>query len=133
MKFEVLLASDFDFDPVNDKVVVKGLDVTRTDSWRSEGVEMRVGSRAPKSGPMEGITRLVGFTSLPKSISEKKVPYKYMVVKSNSKKSYEELRPEGTYYGVWNRILLIPSNFNAESFLQLDDAILGEDSQRKRL
>ena len=135
VRFEVLLARDFDFNPLKDRVVIRGLDVTKTDRWSSEGVEMRVGSKAPKSGPMEGITRLVGFTTLPKTVSGLIIPYKYQLVqRSPDKNLWENLKPDGYVYNhAWNRVLAIPTEFNGEFFNQLDDAILGEGSQRSRL
>ena len=130
VRFQVLLAADYGFNPEKDKVFIRGLDVTAKDSWMENGVEMHVQRKAPKGpGPMSGITRMVGFAALPKKTIGEKISYKYFVVKED-KGIYEDLFPENVHYGIWNRILYIPYNINTEFFDQVDDAIVMKNTHR---
>ena len=129
-KFQVLLAEEYGFNPAKDNVFIKGLDVTKSDSWKARGVQMKVQKKAPKSGPMKGVTWLVGFTTLPKACMGKKVAYKYFIEKED-KGLFEELRPEGPYHGIWNRVLSVPHNFKNEFYDQFDDAIVMRNFDRR--
>ena len=129
VRFQVLLASDYGFNSEKDKVFIRGLDVREKDPWKGDGVRMQVERKAPKSGQMSGITRMVGFTTLPKKVVGEQIPYKYVVVKEDQP-MYEELRPEHILHGVWNRVLIIPHTFNAEYHEQIDDAIVMRHAHR---
>ncbi|XP_040294442.1 E3 ubiquitin-protein ligase RNF213-like [Bufo bufo] len=119
--FHVIISKDFGLKVNEDKVIVKGGNITGYEDWKSVVCEMHYTKELKDFGFL-----YEGRTHVSKNNLNRNIQYKYVVLQSNGHEEYEYIYGETADKShIINRCLFIPSNYTIKGeWHQYDDVCL---------